>query len=458
MITSEEDLLKLVEGLKAEIPITSLLLFRGQTKLYDKIRSGKARPDAFVIKEVENGWNTIVNRLTNTHNNDLKYNQAILQHYGFPTYYIDLTKDPLTAAWFACNDYKPLKPTMWIGNTFRIHDETTYSKIEEGIGHLIVLEIPEYKKMIEANQLFDITHESKFLRPKSQDAYLMLDHPPRLPNPNNFIKKIIEIDRSKFSSSKTLKGLFPHPNSDKGYAELLDVPFVQLPSYYMKDKSKKDEPEDETSISLDKHFLIGKRAIQIPFYTETKEDLFNFNPKWKDTVIYEPSPFRLWKTETFNLSEIHEGQQSVFGETSKITISPIAFNKLVTDYPDIEYAWPEINSNSIFFTKAVLDHDKVIDHSPPYFGIWLHKDNDLILELHMISDDDENIQIQLGHAYTFTNNSIDYVKVEKECDCNKPEDHLDIIKSMLKIPSLIKKQEVALAQHAFMIDKWYVLI
>src|SRR5690606_12942809 len=134
MIQSEKELLDTIDEIKTGIPGTSLLLFRGQTRLYDKIRSGRARPDTVVVPEVENGWNTIVNRLTQK-NSTTKFNQAILQHYGLPTFYIDLTSDPLTAAWFACNRYEELKPTMWIGNTFRFQDETTYNPIKDDKGY-----------------------------------------------------------------------------------------------------------------------------------------------------------------------------------------------------------------------------------------------------------------------------------------------------------------------------------
>lgn len=353
-----------------------------------------------------------------------------------------------------------MQPTLWIGNTFRIHDETIYEVIKDGIGYVYILEIPNFRQMIENDELFDLTQEHGFVRPKSQDAYLMLDQPPRLPNPNSFIKHIIEIDRCRFQSRLTTKDLFPHPNEDEGYARLLDVPFVQLPSYYM-NYQKREEAKvnnDETTIDLDRYFMIGKRALKIPFYVQDKNDLFDFNPKWKDTTIFEPSPFRLWKTESFNLEKIHKGQRSVFGETTKITISPVAYVELLSNDEEMKLEWPSIDSNSIFFTRAVLDHDKVINHSSPYYGIWLHKDNDLILEMHLIVDDNDNMQLEVGHAYIIDYGRLEYVKVENECACGKPEEHFKIIESLLKIHGLIEKQKMALVQHPFFIEKWFVLI
>jgi hypothetical protein len=457
MIKSEKELIETVSKIHKSIPSDSLLLFRGQTRLYDKVRSGRARPNAFVIPEVENGWNTIVNRIS-SEKKGTKYNQAILQHYGFPTFYLDLTKDPVIASWFACKEFK-MEPFLWVGSTFRFQDKTTYENIDEGIGYLIIFEIPRYKELIKNNELFDIGHESKFIRPKKQKAFLMLDQPPRVPNPNQFIKTIIEIDRENFQSSKTTKELFPPPSIDKGYAELLNVPYVQMPSYYLYKKAENLESKNETesSESLDKNLVFGKRALEIPLYVDSKKDLAEFNPKWKDTIIYEPSPFRLWKTEELNISQIHEGQVGEFSDTAKITISPMAFNRLFQENNSQELSWPDINSQSIFFTKAVLDHDKVGDHMPPYVGIWLHKNNDLIIETHFIADQDK-MTIELGHAFTLNNNRLEYVKIENECKCGEPELHKKVIEAFLKIHSMNSKGMVALVQHAWQIEKWYVLL
>jgi hypothetical protein len=187
------ELTELIREIRKTIPEENMLLFRGESKLYEKMLSGKARPDSYIIPEVENGWNTIVSRIADS-KNDIKFKQAILQHYGFPTYYLDFTSDPIIAAWFACNECQKLSPILWVGNTFRDHNETTYSNIPNGIGYIKVLEILNYNNLIENNELFDIAKENVFLRPQKQNAFLMLHQPPRLPNPNKYVIKVIEID------------------------------------------------------------------------------------------------------------------------------------------------------------------------------------------------------------------------------------------------------------------------
>jgi len=134
MVKSEAELKGIVDELKRVIPETSILLFRGQIEKYKDIRSGKARPNALNVPEVENGWNTIVNRISTRSGNNFKYNHAVLQHYGFPTYYIDLTSNPIIAAWFASNTFTQLRPTTWIGNSLRLQDKVTYKTEVNGVG------------------------------------------------------------------------------------------------------------------------------------------------------------------------------------------------------------------------------------------------------------------------------------------------------------------------------------
>lgn len=469
MIKSEKELLEYISQLEEEAEAGSKLFYRGQTVMYENMRSGKARPNVFINREVENGWNTIVGRLIDDKTRTSRYKQSILQHYGLPTFYLDLTVDPLTACFFACNRYEKQKPMLWIGDTFRYHDETKYIPIKEGKGYFIILEIPNAQKLIDENILFDISTETRFVRPQNQSGYLILDQPPIEPNPNNFIKEIIEIDRSKFDCSLSISDLFPHPKIDKGYSELLDVPFIQLPSYYTKDKGKVEESKDtdeeskeaeteEDKFDMDKYFVLGKRVIDIPFYIKDQNDLFNYNPKWKDITIFEPSPFRLWKTHDFELSRAFKGQSGNFKDTVKVTITPNAKNIIENYNNEIDLEWPNLNSDSIFFTYAVEHHDKVITHSAPYWGKWLHRNSDLILELQLFADDADHIELQRGHGYIKDGNQMTYVKVEGECDCNEPNKHLEWINSFLKIHNLIKKGEIALVQHPFYIENWYVLI
>ena len=457
MITSEKQLIEIVDKLKAKTPSNNLLLFRGKIQLYDKIQSSKRRLSTFVVPEVEDSWNTIVSRISENHHNSTNYNQAILQHYGLSTNYLDLTKNPVIAAWFACHQYKQLESRIFGGVSFRFQDESTYEKIDEGIGYLYIYEIPNYLELISQNELFDITNENIFLRPKCQDAFLIIDQPPRLPNPNNFIIETLEINRSLFEPSKKLKELFPSPKTDIGYAQLLNVPFIQTPSFYFnKNYIGKYKDADFEIEDIDKSLVFAKRVISIPKYIDGKNDR-DYNPKWEDITLYEPSPFRIWKIDDFNISEIYEGQSGEFGKTVKITISPKAFDIIKVDKEIDDLEWPSVDSNSIFFTLAEYDYDKIIDHSPPYHGVWLHKDGELLIESNILADND-HIELHEGHAYTLNGKKLELVRTKNQCKCGNPDNHIRMVQILLKIHRMISLHKVALIQHPLSIPNWYILL
>lgn len=463
-VDSEVALVKLVAELEKGLPPTSKLLFRGQTTLYPAMRSGKARPGMQIVPEVENGWRTVVERLLAKRNRTIEFTQAVLQHYGMATHFLDLTNDAAIAGWFATQQYQQ-DPSFWIGDTMRIQDEVTYQPIMEGIGHVLILVIPNYQKLIDNNALFDISGEDYFIRAKRQDAWLMLDHLPIQPDPNDFLQYILEIDRSKYTSNKSQAYLFPSPKEDQGYMHLLDVPYVQIPAALFREPNGKAKPplsvlDEELGANaeeIDKYMVFGKRALNIPFYQTGKKDLFNYNPKWKDTVVYEPMPFRLWKRLALDLSSLHRGLSGKLQDAIKISITPAALALMNGHVGKVDLIWPEVQSDNILFVKAETGHDKVILHSPPYLGIWLNNNDGLLID-HQILADEESFQYVEGHGYRFERGILSPVKIDNECTCGIPEEHVVVVKALLTMHELVRKGKLALLQHPMMIKDWYVLI
>ena len=78
-------------------------LYRGQTTLHPKIRASKTRDLRATNLEVETGWRTLAFGMLGLPyaEGTSRFAEAILQHYGAPTHYIDLTHDLEVAAWFA---------------------------------------------------------------------------------------------------------------------------------------------------------------------------------------------------------------------------------------------------------------------------------------------------------------------------------------------------------------------
>lgn len=462
MITNEQQLKKVIKCIKSTVSNTSLLLFRGENRKYDQMRSGKSRPNAFDLPDIESGWNTIVGRLIKDKDRSTEYKQSILQHYGYPTFYLDLTSDPLVAAWFATHKFTSLEPAKWIGEIgFRLHNRSTYEKISEGIGYLYVLEIPNYKAFIERNSLFKIYDEDFFARPKKQSAFLMLDKKDTIYKPNDFLIHTIEIDRSQFCSSYNLLDLFPCPNEDKGYNALLDVPFIKnsfcnIPA----DMPTSRIPDYKTLDYIHSHI---KRIIDIPFYLNDITNLYSIKPKTKDITLFEPLLFRNWKRLIeFNLAHYFSISHDIsLSDAVKISLSPTAITKIQKTDFKVTLQWPEVNSDSLLFIKTEYASDVAGHQDYPYLAIWLYKYFDQIIACHiMITKEGKNeiINIEPWNIYIIHENILELALQESTQTNDSTEDKIKIIESLLRIHGLIEYNEVALLPNPFEVGNWHILL
>jgi len=456
MIESEIELKQKVSEIISSIPDTSLALFRGENQNYPQMRSGKARPNAFIIPEIENGWNVIVGRLIKDQSKSTEYRQSILQHYGYPTFYLDLTSDPLIAAWFAIHEFSRLDPMRWVGGMcFRVLDMSTYVQIKEGIGYFHILEIPNYQSFFEDNQLFDITDENLFIRPQKQSAYLILDKPNTSVNPNDHKIYTLEIDRTIFDSSYDVMDLFPHPNDDLGYNKLLDVPFIQKPFSF----EQMGKIENEMGcVAFDYTNNYAKRIIDIPFYMKELKNLFDIKPKTKDLLLFEQRLFRQWKELKINLSDYYSTPDTFLSNATKISLSPGSLYKIQDEKYDVTLKWPDINSDNILFVKTEYDHDVAGHDEPPAIAFWLCRYYNHLIEIH-IGIEDDKFYIEPGYMYVIQNNKLQLVKQDGiKYNSKNIKLRISIIEPFLKIHGLIQLDEMALLPNPFDINNWYILI
>lgn len=460
-VKSELELQNLVNELRTKSD-GSLLLYRGETDVHETLRSGRARPSARIVPEVERGWHSLVGRLLNPKddaNSGMTKRSAILQHYGMATHFLDLTDDAVIAAWFACNRYTPLPPSMWVGNNLRHVECVKYRAIADGLGSVVVLSIPKSHTLIRDEKLIPLGDLTSFLRPSRQSAWLFYDRPPLLPDPNSFWHWTIQIDRSVFRSSQTQSVLFPSPSRDEGYDGLLSVPYVQIPSPYLgPEPERKPEDSDESysnRVELMKHLCFASRALSISEMVEDGRDAI-VDHKYDDITLYEPLPVRMWKWWHFDLGKLHTGLSGDISKAAKVTVAPWAWEAMNDAIHDGQFEWPELENNDLFFSLAAVDHDKVIDHGPPYHGTWLHRDGDLIVEQGMVADKD--LDVTAGHAFLLHKNKLNIQQTRHSCTCESPEQHYRTVSAILSMSNLVRKGVLALLPHPFWIPDWYVLL
>jgi hypothetical protein len=435
------------------------ILFRGQSRLHESIRSGRARPNVKVQKDVEAGWRSLAMRMLNLSGdrNSYGYARAILQHYGMATHFVDLTEDIEVAAWFATRKYSS-KIMLYGGSTMRQYEHVLYEPSVEEDGCILVLAVAEAEKLCESGRLFDLsTLPVECARPHRQKGWLMLDRPPTEPTPNSFWVATIKVDAKAWTTRFKTTDLFPSPADDPAFGVLLSLPFVQVPAAYFSSNEDPEKPKSSDELRREmESFCFSQRALSIPEYGNEIHDE-SIDHKWGDFTIYEPHHMRMWKWWRFDLESAHRGVKGDIKDTVKITLSPEA-KEILFSVEGRKCSWPSLGSDGIFFTFAALDHDKVIDHAPPYYGVWLQRDDELIVETPMEADQDA-LNVMAGHSYFLQDGILKRQLMASACKCGKPETHDKRIRSVLQLSSLLEDGTLILLPHPLMADLgWHVVI
>lgn len=455
------ELRELLRSLTAQHARKKLLL-RGQANLYPHIRSGRARPETKMLPELEKSWSSFASRMFGVGAPDEPLVKAILQHYGAPTHYVDLTEDPEVAFWFAINQYRS-GHYSFVGNCFRTIDTFAYERAAAGTGYVLVLAIPDHRELQAADLLFNLSKLPKaFVRPHRQAGWLMYDRPPLVPVPDDYWVATIPVDRAGASTNLNQADLFPPPAQDPAYQALVSLPFVQVPVAFFPDKPKTGEGDlrktseqsPDIALALEK-MCIAERVIPVAEAASGHGELVNH--KWRDLTLYEPHAVRTWCWWKFPLSHAHHGIRSGdIHDATKITLSPEA-NGLMKRSRSNDLHWPDLGSDDLFFSFAVWDHDKVIDHAPPYEGVWLHREDDLIVEHPMMATEDV-LAVGSGHAFLLRDGKLLRRDIVNACRCGKPETHVRRVAAVLRMTTMIERGRLTLLPHPMRLPRWFVAI
>lgn len=114
----------------------------------------------------------------NYHDLDLGLSQAILQHYGWRSFFVDATKAPRIASWFAANKYSENRRIHMCEDfeenpVWLVHKEGAYS-ISASQGHIYIIDTDYLSKhSIKVHDLSIIANEEGKLRFKAQSACLI---------------------------------------------------------------------------------------------------------------------------------------------------------------------------------------------------------------------------------------------------------------------------------------------
>ena len=433
-IKSYQELERAIDLVKSKHP-DCLILYRGQRQLYDSVRAGRGRPNYSHAPLVESGWASFADKLLGLENSRSDLAQSILQHYGYETFYVDLSSDPKVAAWFATNDYSSERK-LYIGNQMRLLNVASYEKASFSNGYFMVFAIPDPETLRNRGRLVDLSElDPDFLRPHRQQGWLLLDRRPTKPTPDDFLIATFELAIPDFEVEIEVD-LFPTENEDRAFAKMREMPYVQFDQY--------SDEDDENPMAC------AVRLLNLPEYQ------FGENHKWNDVTLYEPLPMRQWQSWRANLRDIVDGPDADIKDATKISISPTAY-QLLEEARSIPLKWPGLGKDGLFFTFCQLDHDKYIDHGPPYRGVWLQKDSDLIFETPMEVEDD-SLNVLGGHPFFFRDGAIERQEMATSCRCDHPESHNERLEMILRVQHLVESSQLMLLPHPYFPDDWFYLI
>ena len=208
-------------------------------------------------------------------NDDTATNQAILQHYGFRSFFLDASGDPRVAAWFASNRFESKIAVNLVEDCFEdpvlLRTRDARFVPTKGMGHVyLICQNALRQSGIQAVHLSEIaTHEGapRYVR---QDAYMV---GPLIQSGLSgdcilcHITAPAEVLRD-FAGEYSTGWLFPEPSDDPVYRELLAMPWEKM--RYVSDDGLeafwRSLELPEYSYHLQKH-MPPESAMYRPFWT-----------------------------------------------------------------------------------------------------------------------------------------------------------------------------------------------
>ncbi len=264
------------------------VLFRGQTQHYGTAQQPLATTSFYrhgCIASEMLRWaryaDEVLGAFTGQHSN-LALNQAILQHYGFRSFYLDCSDHAPVSAWFAGNRYSD-KPAVELcedceENPLFLRKKMAIYEPAEGTGHLYVLDRAACEK-VGLTDLTAIAIDGARTRAGVQRAHLL--GPLRnAPLPQECFLAHITADCAVFRELAAEAGLastgdvFPPSTEDPILDALLSLPWIPIPGM---DNPVGDIPAFRRGIELPEYddSFVKIASPTVAFYRGGKvEDFF----------------------------------------------------------------------------------------------------------------------------------------------------------------------------------------
>lgn len=386
-------------------------LFRGQTKHYLDENQNINIPTSFsrhgCIPPLMLKWTHYSNAILSTfmgyqyHEISFELSQAILQHYGWRSFFVDLTKSPAIACWFAANQYKE-SPSINMTENFEedfiwlVHKQAQYISTDNS-GHIYIIDT----KILEDHgiHIYDLTElksEEAELRFHVQQACLAGKLNNKLPEQSIILHA--EVD-SQILSDYYIKNnileindVFPNRSKDFILNTLLEMPWKNT--------------------SIDEPIPIYKRTLELPEYDI---EFFKFMPE--DVTLFD----HYW------IADNRTDEESPFHGIPFYRLPETAYYSRNDEY----FEFTEVNSLLEIHGRIALELDGIIKSPEAGIdyekGILIEKNaNTASISALMIKHPGHlvsGIGITLGWYYKIENELWSRIEHPEQCPCNNHLNH-----------------------------------
>lgn len=334
MIQSFSEFVNALDDIRSKHPDLTLV-YRGQTRdrpfLPSIKRPAQDENYAKALPYISAVWDKVISEMLTkaglsrfaSRQDYVSAGMAMLQHYGFRTWFIDVSLDPLVSLWFAVNRYFEesviLQATSCylpdgtispyaIDHCFGVVKQAHYEKLTSGVGYFYVLGIPPGDRALLLHLLLSVPADA--LRVHRQSGAGMLE-PLDGRSLDAFTIAKFEIatsvelpDFTENGSGLNQESLFPPPNEDKVYKGILSAPF-----YTQEHNSATD------------HLRLAYQFIQVPVYASPEVMFAQIMPLIK--VYVGDEAFRLVPAtlpDSQATKTIFRGETKTFQEATVIQL------------------------------------------------------------------------------------------------------------------------------------------
>jgi hypothetical protein len=420
-----------LDELKALLaPFDGAFLFRGQVNHYAAedgtpiLNSSFARQGcvpplmlkwSFYIRELLRRGGFDVSR-----GDTIDITQGLLQHYGWRSFFVDLSSSKSVAAWFACNAFESKRGFDLCENSFEepvmlALQRARYNPVE-GVGNFYVLNKERLKnsghKVVSLVDDLESDCDTRYMVQKAWLASIFLKQTRLEPNaiaahftaPAAVLRELAEAE-----GYTTTGAIFPDSRSDAMLKQFLALPRMKL-----------NVP--------DPMFPVYVRSLDIPEYQDSFVKILPQN-----VVLAE----EFWPTEKVDLGGIsmRVPEETFYGS---IEVGPLPglvpylqANPLIQVETDRLICFPVSEGNDA--------HDK---------GMYIRRTADGLYQIGSLSAVYRSshlvgINAAEGYFYRIENNQLIRVPTERDCPCDDPPKHAYHLRACAIIDDMIRTGSVS---------------